>query len=619
MSSNETQGWPSDDGIARHRYLDILHQFTLRQSALTTLDDIVWNIAKTAIAELGFEDCVVYLLSDDGTYLQQVAAHGPKNPVDREIYNEITIPVGAGVVGHVAKTGEVQCIADCRLDSRYITDDSFRLSELAVPISHGNRIIGVLDSEHHDVDFFSHEDAQLFTTIAALASNRIDAALAMQRLENTVETLEEARAKLELQTEDLKQARRAAEAASTAKTHFLANMSHEIRTPMTSIVGFAELLASRRGNREQQQQWQGQLTRNARYLQDLIGNILDMAAVESGTIKVESEAFSLKSTVIDAVEILRMAADDKGLVLRAQGAGLLPEKIISDRVKLREIVVNLVSNAVKYTQTGSVTICLTAKQIEREAWVQIQVTDTGIGIEESQIVNLFKPFSRVHDRRRWAGVEGTGLGLALTHQFVEALGGTLQVDSTLGEGSVFTVQVPAGLPEGVHWLEQQPSNPFQTCDLSPAPPAANLPRDSEQSLKNLHVLFCEDSDSVALLIEVLLAAAGARITRCVNGLQGLEHFKNMTSSGEPPDLVLMDMQMPEMDGYEATGHIKQLAKNVPVVALTAFALTEDFDRCMAAGCDHYVSKPVQAASFATQLGEFLARFGAARPYGDVFS
>ena len=131
---------PADE-IARNRYLDILHQFTLRQSSLAKLEDIVWNIAKTAIAELGFEDCVVYLLADDGLMLKQVAAHGPKNPVDREIFNEITIPVGQGIVGHVAQTGEVQRIDDARLDPRYIEDDDFRLSELAVPISHDGRII----------------------------------------------------------------------------------------------------------------------------------------------------------------------------------------------------------------------------------------------------------------------------------------------------------------------------------------------------------------------------------------------------------------------------------------------------------------------------------------------
>ena len=603
MAALQDRGNGPDGQIARHRYLDILHEFTLRQTGLTTLDDIVWNIAKTAIAELGFEDCVVYLLSEDGFTLRQVAAHGPKNPVDREIYNEITIPVGEGIVGHVAKTGEVQCIADVRLDARYITDDHFRLSELAVPITHAGRVIGVLDSEHSRANFFKDEDVHLFTTIAALASTRIETALAVQRLESTVEHLQKARLQLEQQADELRESRLAAEAASIAKTNFLANMSHEIRTPMTAIVGFAELLANGGATGEQQSVWRGQLTRNADYLKDLIGNILDMAAVESGFVSVQEEQIGLQSTVADAVEVLRARAEAKALTLHCSSRGSLPAEVITDRVKLQEIIVNLVSNAVKYTKSGTVGVTLSAERQGSLAQVSVAVRDTGIGIDQSQLSNLFVPFSRVHDTERLAGIEGTGLGLALTYHFVEALNGRTVVTSRLGEGSEFTVTIPCGVPDDVPWSDEAISNPFLR-SLSPSTAVEPSLSEQPQSLEGFYILFCEDSEPIALLLHTLLTKAGARVTHCLNGMTGLQLFEDLVASGSTPDLVLMDMQMPVMDGYQATGHFKRLQQSVPIIALTAFALKEDVERCLSAGCDHYLTKPIHAATFAKKVREF---------------
>ena len=588
----------SADEIARNRYLDILHQFTLRQSSLTKLEDIVWNIAKTAIAELGFEDCVVYLLADEGLMLKQVAAHGPKNPVDREIFNEITIPVGQGIVGYVAQTGEVQRIDDARLDPRYIEDDNFRLSELAVPISHDGRIIGVLDSEHRAAKFFTDEDVRLFTTIASLASTRIDTALAMDRLEKTVEHLEEARQALEIQTEELREARLAAEAASVAKTNFLANMSHEIRTPMTAIVGFADLLANGVKDPEQQEQWRSQLTENARYLKDLIGNVLDMSAVEAGEMSLRFESINLLSTVTAAVENLRVRAERKNVGLETVLSGALPDAIITDSLKFREIIVNLLSNAIKYTERGAITVTLSAKNLGAKAILSVEVLDTGIGIASVQMDNLFLPFSRVHDTHHRAGIEGTGLGLALSRQIAGALEGDIAVASTLGKGSKFTLTLPVEISADTHWSEHHQANPFA---VGPSKLSTKPSVPGTKELLGLRVLVCEDSASVATLLEVVLNAAGAIITQCVNGLEGLRCFEEQNALGTPPDLVLMDMQMPIMDGYEATGHIKAVRPDIPVVALTAFALADDIDRCLAAGCDYYLTKPIQIGTFTEEL------------------
>ena len=591
--------------IARHRYLDILHQFTLRQSSLTKLEDIVWNIAKTAIAELGFEDCVVYLLADDGATLKQVAAHGPKNPVDRQIFHEITIPVGQGIVGHVAQTGEVQRIGDARLDPRYIEDDDFRLSELAVPISYEGRIIGVLDSEHHAAHFFTDEDVSLFTTIASLASTRIDTALTMDRLEKTVAHLEEARHALEIQAGELREARLAAEAASVAKTNFLANMSHEIRTPMTAIVGFADLLAKGTKEPHQQEQWRGQLTQNARYLQDLIGNVLDMSAVEAGEMSLKFEAIELLPVVRATVENLRVRAASKNVGLETVVSGALPNTVITDNLKFREIIVNLVSNAIKYTERGAITVTVSAEDRGTEAVLFVEVLDTGIGIDPAQMKNLFLPFSRVHDTHHRAGIEGTGLGLALSRQIAEALKGDIVVASTQGEGSKFTLTLPVEIPADSDWTEHLETNPFA---VDSPQGSADISVVSTMELQGLRIIVCEDSAPIATLLEVVLSAAGATITHCANGLEGLRCFEEHNASGIPPDLILMDMQMPIMDGYEATGHIKAVRQDCPVVALTAFALAEDIDRCLAAGCDYYLTKPIQIGTFTEELRSILTRF-----------
>lgn len=601
--SGEAPG--SSAEIARHRYLDILHQFTLRQSSLTKLEDIVWNIAKTAIAELGFEDCVVYLLADDGATLKQVAAHGPKNPVDRQIFHEITIPVGQGIVGHVAQTGEVQRIGDARLDPRYIEDDDFRLSELAVPISYEGRIIGVLDSEHHAAHFFTDEDVSLFTTIASLASTRIDTALTMDRLEKTVAHLEEARHALEIQAGELREARLAAEAASVAKTNFLANMSHEIRTPMTAIVGFADLLAKGTKEPHQQEQWRGQLTQNARYLQDLIGNVLDMSAVEAGEMSLKFEAIELLPVVRATVENLRVRAASKNVGLETVVSGALPNTVITDNLKFREIIVNLVSNAIKYTERGAITVTVSAEDRGTEAVLFVEVLDTGIGIDPAQMKNLFLPFSRVHDTHHRAGIEGTGLGLALSRQIAEALKGDIVVASTQGEGSKFILTLPVEIPADSDWTEHLETNPVA---VDSPQGSADISVVGTMELQGLRIIVCEDSAPIATLLEVVLSAAGATITHCANGLEGLRCFEEHNASGIPPDLILMDMQMPIMDGYEATGHIKAVRQDCPVVALTAFALAEDIDRCLAAGCDYYLTKPIQIGTFTEELRSILTRF-----------
>lgn len=334
---------------ARAHYLEVLHEFALSQTELSSLDDILWNITKTAIAKLGFEDCVVYLLDEDENYLIQVAAHGPKNPVGHDILNPIRIAVGEGIVGAAAATGQAQRVVDTRLDPRYILDDAMRLSELAVPIIRAGKVIGVLDSEDSDPGFYTDEHMQLFTTLASLASTRIDTALALERLESTVQRLEETEARLAAQATDLIKAKQEAELAANAKGRFLANLSHEIRTPMTAIVGFSDLLARSEGSDEQQQTWSAQLKGNSDYLLAVINSVLLVSRIEAGKLEIEKSACLLGELLNSAVALMRPRAEAKGLDFSMVIEDQLPGTIETDGVKFTQILVNLLSNAIKYT------------------------------------------------------------------------------------------------------------------------------------------------------------------------------------------------------------------------------------------------------------------------------
>lgn len=546
----------------------------MSQAELTNLDDICWNIAKTAIGDLGFEDCVVYLLNETGDTLIQRAAHGPKNPERREILDPIEIPVGEGIVGSVAKTGHYEVIHDARDDKRYITDDQFRCSELAVPIVCNKRVIGVLDSEHETVGFYSDEDIQLFTTIAALAATRIDTALALERLE--------------LQTVALEEAREAANAASAAKSQFLAAMSHDMRTPLTAIVGFAELLESADVDDQQRADWSRRIVKNSEYMKEMVGNVLDMATIESGQVQVKVAPFNPHEWLSDTLDLVAPRARDKGLVLRSTVDDQLPPVIAADASKLREILINLLSNAIKYTVEGEVHLSAQFDSSSGDR-LTLVVEDTGLGIAAEAIKQVFEPFTRVHDVERFSTIEGTGLGLTVVKSFAEAMGGEIHVVSTVGKGTSFVLTIPCVIPQDQ--LANDSGRSVVTSDTLP--------------LQGRHLLVCEDSETVQTLIRFVLERAGATVETALNGGEGLEKFLAAKQSSRPFDVVITDMQMPVMTGYELATNIRQ-HDDTPVLALTAYAQEEDRKRCLEAGCTGYQTKPIDTDSFAITVAALFA-------------
>ena len=404
--------------------------------------------------------------------------------------------------------------------------------------------------------------------------------------------------------ETLEHALDAAEAANLAKSQFLANMSHEIRTPMTAIVGYAELMASDPelfSDRKQMQETAAIVQRNGEHLLALINDILDLTKIDAGKMTTESVRMDLLELIGDVHELHRRRASHKGIRLEIQQRDAMPNAVMADPVRIRQVVMNLVNNAIKFTESGSVTMRIEVLrhglgEADDRPRLRLSVIDTGIGISEEQVTRLFTAFEQADDSmaRRFGG---TGLGLAISERLAELLGGDVLVRSRLGSGSTFTLDLPMRLADGAAWIEPGTMNAAagSTSDATGAEIA--------QPLEGMRILLVEDGLDNQRLIAHHLRRAGATVSIANNGADGVEHVVSSERNGGPFDLVLMDMQMPVMDGYTAARTLREQGEAVPIVALTAHAMTGDRERCLDAGCNAYETKPITRA----RLIELCAR------------
>ncbi|MCA8959812.1 MAG: response regulator [Planctomycetes bacterium] len=386
----------------------------------------------------------------------------------------------------------------------------------------------------------------------------------------------------------LLEAKRQAEQASAAKAEFLANASHEIRTPLTAILGFAEILAFDAMDSQSRDQLQT-IRRNGQYLLQLINDLLDLSKIEAGRMLVETVPCSPLELVNEARSIVSALAAEKGLRLDVSFETPVPLSIQSDPTRLRQVLLNLLSNAVKFTASGGVRVVHRVTDMATDApKLQVDVIDSGIGIPPEIVNRLFTPFSQAESSTsRQFG--GTGLGLAISRRLTRLLGGDLWIEaSEVGVGTTFRFEVSTGRLHGIPMVvdpEAAIAGRKQANERTP-----------EAELNGVRVLVAEDGPDNQRLISVILQRAGAVVTVVSDGQEAVE--RAMT---EPFDAILMDMQMPIMDGYAATTELRSRGYEGFICALTANAMSTDRDKCLEVGCDEYLTKPIERATMIALL------------------
>ena len=459
----------------------------------------------------------------------------------------------------------------------------------------------VLNSGHHTKEFF----ADLWDTIKAgevwrgVICNRAQGGHLYWVLTSIVPLTDasgEITAYISVRTDisRVKEAEREARAASQAKTRFLANMSHEIRTPLNSIIGLSHLAAEESAEPATAQAL-GQIRESGRHLLEMLNDILDFSKLSEGTLSVTPTSFVLTDTLQQVVGMYRSAALQKGMEIAVEVAPDVPARVVTDAMRLRQVLLNLLSNAVKFTDAGGIRLTVAVDGSGPPPALRFSVADTGVGIAAEDIPGLFDPFSQLDSAPSRSG-QGTGLGLSICHQIVEHLGGTLTVTSVPGAGSTFSVVLPQ--------LATASAAPATDAPAGPAPTGRR-------------VLVVDDQAVARELSKRILQRAGMDVVTATSGQEAVALFRD--AAAPPADLVLMDLHMPDMHGFDVTRQLRALPHggDIPIIAVTANALSGDRDLCLAAGMSDHLAKPFDPPALVRAVAAWLATDPDQLPVTDV--
>lgn len=421
-------------------------------------------------------------------------------------------------------------------------------------------------------------------------SNRRLAEEISERTKAEFELLEihrELEARIHQRTAELEKATDLAVKALEAKSNFLANMSHEIRTPLNSIIGFAEVAHSTQLTVDKRSECIETILINGRHLLQIINDILDFSKIEAQQLEIERQSFSPLTLISEIESSMQIAAHNKGIHFETNYIFPLPERIESDPTRIRQILFNLLGNAIKFTDEGSVSLTIRSNIAENE--IIFEIADTGIGISDDEQSHLFKPFSQA-DGSTTRKFGGTGLGLAISKRITEKLGGTIICQSKKQLGSTFIVSINAGDLKSTPLLKRFPSRRWQL----------NTAGKDETPVLHGRALVVDDCQDNQDLASLLLEQAGVEVTVASNGVEAINKISNETF-----DLILMDMQMPVMDGTEAVMQLREKGVSIPILAVTASIGAELERGCLNLGCNGYLSKPFYRKDFYAKISPYL--------------